>query len=673
MTSIDRRALWNLPILLVGILQGGCLFDRISWSPDGRCVAFIGPNDRNLWLWDTQSKKAEKIQNGEIACCRYLPNGQGILYGLAPQVGKPERDSGKADLHLYNPATRGDVGLVNQIEPISFDVSPDSRLLYYVEETEEKEPYVLRSLALQGGEKGDILSSSANLIYLKVDPTGARALVASESETLNLIELARGNSRILLERAVYQPNWLDPDRIVYISPQIAGGETQKRNDVEVGTLVVHDLTTSSTRELLQDVPVYFPPSVSQGGSSVVVSAFTKSTWGENWQVFRVDPADGHVEVLTDEPFGTGLAAQDPSEGRVAYFTPDFDKQEMAVLRILDRETAEASVAWRDEEERLISAAESLLKTGERSQAEATYLDLLARYPESRLLDVAHFGLILLCLEPPLLDLDQAFGLYGKLRTGELRKEVRPLYWRSRDRMATDPPVDWMRTFGTEDSRQTYEFNTDLTRDLLGLWARWSDDRLYLRIDYNSPQDVTGLTFEDTILLFNVDPNSSANRQIRRGVEWDRGIDRMVIFRHWYENQRQSQYDVEIRNGEGETVSHFQASGFVNPQYPDLEVIDLMADWERQVGSLAISLSREALGLKEDREASIQVCTTKGGIESLKGKELSTELESDTPGACPIADAFGEENTAGRVETDLSSGGPPVVRGVAGVLDLDRVK
>jgi hypothetical protein len=127
--------------------------------------------------------------------------------------------------------------------------------------------------------------------------------------------------------------------------------------------------------------------------------------------------------------------------------------------------------------------------------------------------------------------------------------------------------------------------------------------------------------------------------------------------------------VEIENGKGETISHFQASGFVDPHYPHFEVIDSVNDWENQIGSVVLSLSREILGLKDDRDVSIQVCTVKGGIESLKSKERRTDIDAPDGSRFSVADAFGEENSPERARARTEDDNVFTIRGVAAVLPL----
>lgn len=674
-----HRAQMLLAVLFSTVFLSGCLYERISWSPDGQHVAYVGPEYQGLWVWDLETRKAEKVQRGEVYCCKFLPDGKGLLYGLAHQgsvvSGRWGGEESAIDVHVCDIQSGGDRGLVNGILPYNFDVSPDGEDLFFITEDEATELHRFQKLRISNtGEKTEILSATTVLGFPRVHPNGSLALVATGTPSIDLVYLNEGRSETLARREAAWSDWVDEERFVYIAPPPGEVEAPEVDGITAGSLYLYSLANSTTKEIARFVPTYLPPSVALDGQSVFVTAFTGERRGGSWQVVRVDLTTGETQVCTDEVFGTGLVQVGPEGRRVAYLAADLQDGEMRTLRILDLESSETVTAWRDEEERLIAAAEGFVKIGELAQAEATYVDLLNRFPDSRFGDLVHYSLVSICTNPLLLDLDRAFEMFDRLRSGALRKQARPFIWREENRVVSDPPEDWIQTYGTPEAVEEYDFNTDLTRDLLGLSALWSDSRLYIRIDFNSPQDLTGLTFQDTVLLLNANLNSTAQHRFDDRVEWDRGVDRVVYLRHWYRNGDKSRYDVEIRNGKGETISHLQASGFEGPNYPHLRVVDSVSDWENQTGSMVLSLSREILGLKGSRDVSIQVCTLKGGIESLKGKERVTGF--DTPGGAilPVADAFGGENSLERTKARIASDGSFTVQGVAGVLPLlDRME
>ncbi|HQQ01069.1 MAG TPA: hypothetical protein PLY86_21645, partial [bacterium] len=222
------------------------------------------------------------------------------------------------------------------------------------------------------------------------------------------------------------------------------------------------------------------------------------------------------------------------------------------------------------------------------------------------------------------------------------------------------------TYGTEDATKQFEFNTDLTRDLLGVWAKWGDEYLYVRIDYNSTRDLQGLVFQDTLLLFDCDSPEEGIREISPSTQWDRGAECRVWFRHWYDNEDKSQYDIEFLDGKGEVKSRFLSSGFPNPNYPYFDIVDTL---QGEQGSVVMAISRKALGsLSKDRKVYLQVCTFKGGIEVHSKKELARVQVLDGHPVCDVADTFGAENTAQRLREDEAQGNPLVIRGFAACLE-----
>ena len=76
-------------VLLFAALLGGCFFERLSWSPDGRYLVFTGGEDGKLWRWDSETEKTEELilqlasENSldppkaveqNVVACRHMPN-----------------------------------------------------------------------------------------------------------------------------------------------------------------------------------------------------------------------------------------------------------------------------------------------------------------------------------------------------------------------------------------------------------------------------------------------------------------------------------------------------------------------------------------------------------------------------------------------------------------------
>lgn len=432
----------------------------------------------------------------------------------------------------------------------------------------------------------------------------------------------------------------------------------------------------------ENVYGYLPLSLSPDGKSVAVTISPDSK-GKTAQVAIVDVKTGEKKILTGEAFasserpdvlvtrGAGFAVFSPDGKQIAYLSPPDVDNEAAMVRILNLETGRKITVWRNEEERLFSVAESLTDSGNAHQALATYRDLLTRFPQTRLAEEACYRMMRLYPESPLADLDKAFEMLEKIKENHgLVEQVAPLFWREQDRLATDPPEDWIQTYGTEASRKAFEFNTDLTRDLRALWVRWGKERLYVRVDYGSNRDLMGLTFQDTLLLFDYDSPGSGFRPISPTTDWDRGAKRQVLVRHWYEAREQSQYDAEIRDRRGEVISRFIGSGFAPPGNPTFDLVHIL---QEDSSSVVYSISRQVLGIADGQKVNMQVCTFKGGIESYKKLEHPRVETMDSRTVCDVADAFGAENTAERIEADLrknpTAGARAIIKGCAATFEV----
>ncbi|MBN1868015.1 hypothetical protein JW916_12075 [Candidatus Sumerlaeota bacterium] len=666
-------ALW-----LVGCFTG----DRISWSADGRSMAFIGPDDKALWVHDTHAGESRRLTGtgtkveGEIMCVRFLPAGTRLLFG--ENIKEDGGDSVRLrSVDVLNPGEFRDV--VAKTEWPSFDVSSDGRKVYAIEEEKDKPPR-LSEIDLASGDRTTVFSSlPAGEGFLSVDPSDKRFLLSAE-EQLILLDRDSATTRLLLsnrkkgdgesEEDFWWPKWVDEAEFLFVQPENEDGE---------GSLVACSLDGPTTRLLCPNVYVFSPISLSADRRSVAVTTYAREQ--ERFQAAVVGVENGDVRIETDEPFNVWFGGLDPAGKRLGFVTGREDDLEDGVVRILDLRSGKKRAVWRNEEERLFAAAEDFAADGDAVQSLAFCRDFLDRFPESRLKDSVRYRMFRLFTEEPLLDLDRAYGVLEEVGTSRLDTEkyleaevVRSL-WPEACRVASDPAGDAITTHSTEAARAEFKFDTDRTRDLRGVWARAGKKRLYVRIDYGSKGDLTGLTFQDTLLVFSrVLSDGSATSgslcRISDGVDWDRPIERSVLVRHWYPADKDSQYDVEIRDATDQIVSRFLVSGFAPPGNALFD-IPISIQNENDEGAVVYSISRDALGLADGRDAAIQVCTSKGGIESLRALERPRETAAASGGRpfCDVADTFGAENTRERIERDVREAAGPgtriVIRGAAG--------
>jgi hypothetical protein len=83
--NVSRIGLGALGLLILAAT--GCLWDLVSWSPDGRFIAFVDKGSGELWRWDTQTESVQRLTMEiddktsrttiatKAAGCRYLPGG----------------------------------------------------------------------------------------------------------------------------------------------------------------------------------------------------------------------------------------------------------------------------------------------------------------------------------------------------------------------------------------------------------------------------------------------------------------------------------------------------------------------------------------------------------------------------------------------------------------------
>jgi len=665
-------------VWMVLVAFTGCFFEKITWSPDGRYVVYSDYDKGKLWRWDSQTGETQAVPLRESATsgkkeaiddsvnsCRYLPSGKQILV-----VTGQGRDNDVCKHYLLDVRT----GLCDRIASdtlLYFDVSSDGNRILYMKTDKEKHRTRLLEYTRRSGER-TLLSSKAELAFPSMDPAGKRILYSGENQGLCLLDSDKGTTRSLLageKRVYYWPRWMDGRTVLYVTKL----EGQKPD--MVGELQAYSLEDKTTRTLCSNVYfMYSPLSFSPDRKSVVVIAARVGAGekideneGKIWQIAAVNIATGEVTWLTNSPFGTLAPVWSPEGKRIAYLNAAV---EGGVLEVLDLETKKTTFTWRNEEEKLLAAAESAAQSGDSAKALAGWKELTERFPNSKMGDAPQYQIAVACLDQPQQDLDAAYQAWRKIGSKHLRDQIRPLFWREEDRVATDPAEDWIQTYGTEAAQTEFKFNTDLTRDLRALWVRCGKERLYVRIDYGSDNDLTGLTFQDTLILLRGEDTRATMRRISPTALWDRPTDRQILIRHWFESGNQSQYDMEILNEKGEIIARYLASGFAPPANPLFEMLYTIPE----TNSVVYAVSRQTLGLENSGNVGIQVCTFKGGIESVKGLEGPRVASVGGRTVCDVADAFGAENTKDRIEADLKAHPHPdaaltVIKGVAGTIKV----
>ncbi|GEM_PF-6589688 len=641
----------------------GCKYPPFSWSPDGKRVAFIGPDDERLWIWDTQNGKATRhARNPDepVKYCQWLLLDDDILLGTGSK--------NESEMKFYKLDIQSDAvyEIADGVEMFTFTVSDDGRYLYYAKEISEDEKryeFYEKDIAHPDTERA-LFQCKEQITFPAIDSSRSRILFSVESKKIYLYEMGQDSPRVLLsdeELGFYWPTWIDDETILFTAA------TDENSDV--GTLYVYSLKERTRREIGRNVYTLGQPSFNPNHRLVAVTMDTENLQEEQRraaistdQTAIIELASGKIVHLTENPFGNVFAIFSPVDNRLLYQSPTEAEDGEGMYHILDPDTKQDMMIWRDDEERLFSTAENFMAKGEFILSLATFKDLLSRFPDTRLKKFIDYNLVEISLLPETEDADLVFASLKELPQN-LRSSAETMIWRDEDRLAEDPAEDWLVRYGTDASHEAFQFNTDAPRDLLGLSIRNGEKKLYLKIDYNSDRDLSGLTLQDTLLLFDYNSPNEGEKQITPTMQWERGAERQIRIGHWFQQGNNSQYDVKIMNEKRDVISHYSASGFANPDYPYFDVVSV--NNENQ-GSIVIGLSKEILNLPEEL-IFVQVCTAKGGLEEFQKLE-KTLAEA---GRCDIADTFGEANTAERIHNEETNDKPGRIAGYACVLDLSK--
>lgn len=637
-------SIFSLNLLLVFALSA-CVTDPASWSPDGRYLAYIGGNDQRLELLDTLTQEHRTLTDAGIIQCRFLANGQEIVYAV--------ETNNKADFYTVNIQSGQSDVLVQQVS-YYFDVSDDGRFFYFLKENESNGTDLWQR-DLSTREDSRLFGKDGEEIQcVDADSTGNRFLLTVDENQIVFWEKGQNDYQLLKKKeegGLFFPQWLDTKRYFYF-------EVEK--DKENGNLMLASLDESNPTKLIENAFIWDLPSLSRDKKSVFV---TQTNEQKNSKLVQVNLENGESKTIVSDLEGSNWAVPDPHGDRIALFSGDGD---LSQVHIYDIKSEKNHRVWRDADERLMAISESLQQSGDNPLAISTARDLIEQYPNSHLVNLAWFRIMQMYLIPPNVDIDKAFDAWNRMpRNSDLANAV---FWNEADRSASDPAEDWITQYCTSEAREKFEMNTDLTRDLLGFSVKWSDKRVFFKIDYNSNRDLSGMTFGDTVILLDFDSPNEGNRKIGDLCEWERGAERTIVLRHWYQNGRESQYNAAVLNSQGENVTQFVASGFAPPNLPHFNVIELQND---DKGSIVLSINKDTLDLQDHKIVNIQVCTLKGGIESFEGKERPLSPLIDGKPVCDVADAFGEDNTAERILNDAKAGNPAVIRGYATKIEVGK--
>lgn len=683
-------------IILTGIIfmLTGCYDQLISWSPDGRYVLYSIPEETELWRWDSKTGKTEEIKllirkgsgdppskpetlHKKIKGSRYISGG-----------AKAAVLTTSDDLYLLDFKT-GLCELVDDSAGSGFYSSEDDEILYYVRQEGDNSKENSTLIEYKNGKKTRLFSKEEEFIHPCPSPDGNYILYGSE-HALGLYDLKEKKSIVLFsdnKGGFVSPRWVNRNEIIYIY--------LPTSDDEYGTLYkasidINNMKISSAPKVLKEgISPLFTISITDYTREIKntenresstlrktepVATVTMATQDKDvFEAAVISINTGNI-ILKSDVLSSAVAPTLSPDGK--YFAYLSGGEDHVLLEILDLKTGSRETVWRNKVEKLFVEAQDLTRAGEFKKALDKYNFIIKEFPDSKILKDVYLNMGNLLLKPEVCDLDDAYGTIEKAGDfNNLPPKLMDYLWRPEDRIAVDPPEDWIQTYGTEKSREIFKFNTDLARDLRGLWMREGKKYLYIRIDYGSNRDLTGLTFQDTLLLFeyNAPDHCCGSRDISKNVQWDRKAHRKVLIRHWYASGTSSQYDLEILDSKDKPVHRCLVSGFEIQDNPYFKYYQSTTKDSHSV-IYAISRGNNALFLHSWaswKKVNIQVCTFKGGIESQRKAEIQRfDPEKDL---IDIADTFGEENNLERIRKDKKGnpGKPVIIKGFAGSITLSE--
>ena len=680
------RKLSLIAIAFLALPFSGCWeFELFSWSPDGRYLVIVDPNENEVWRWDTVKQRPEPIpglKGAEVSRFHFTSNREAIVMGSGfdtSTIFGPDAD-GLVQLNVKD-------GYLFEVPPgaeaESFAVSPDGNWIATVhsangeEEGEENaERYVVAIAPSNDVHKRRILGEfREGLLTPAFDRTGTRLLLTKAIAEDQLPEGVEEGAEILLlefdtdttqvstfvpsfDEFPANPRWVDDDTFAYVRLR------EDDDDDGISALMLMSLDGGDPELIHEHAFYYFPPSISPDGTTIVFSAALNpetsldQVMQSSVQLMAHNLETKEKTVLTDEPFGAYAGKFHPTKNRIAYGTGD----DPISVRILDLDTGRRQIVWRDEEEQLFAAGERLVETGDIGLALANYDELLHRFPKSGFRSRTFYRKMNIHLDSTLNEFDQAVSAFEELSYGDLRPQARELLWQQPDAEASDPSDDLLRRYKTDESEAEFEHDTDRTRDLTSLAAKWTPKRLYLKIGFDSSYDLGGSVFQDLVLLFHDDRKPDATHKATPVVDWEHPATRTVIVRHWHKAGKV--YDLDVLNDAGEPIAKFAVSGIDAPSFPLFDIFDVISNTDGDGGTIMCWLDLDAIGLRSNRDYDLQVCTVKGGIESYKGVERPREESG-----WDIADAFGDSNTKERIDSELAAGKKPILQGHALTLHI----
>ncbi len=627
----------NRSLILAALLLctlTGC-WELLSWSPDGRYLAFVIPQSGEVWRWDTQRESAQSLPTSDAVKVEYLDTPDRLLV-----IRDSGGDDAGVDVGLLN-TTEGSWNFITRIEdPYFYCVSRDGKSLYTVEQRGESGGCALVERPIDKPEDARDLVVSPTQLAMPFAGTPSQGILiasvnAEESHQIQRVYAAPPGSapEILIEsseKEIWLPMWLNDNALLFLRE----GET----DDEWAELVHYTLSSKSERVLYGLVYPYVRPSLHPNGKRLLVSAIPhnrveamRADWLSSIQLLEIEIDSGNVRQLTNETFGAALGAYNPKSNSVAYLSPPDLESNSANIRILNLETGEKTTVWRNGMERQFAAAEALYESGKLGLATATY-DALAEWdPGAEQSTLARYRLAELALSAPSPDVDRAHAYIDALDS-DWTAQALNMFWTPQSVIARDADTVKPALLAPEDNLEPSAAPVYDAYDIETLSARWSDDWLYLRVEINHPTEVDLAYLRPLVLLFDDAANDAGTHETVPGITWERQATRQVILKAWRAAGEDSEYDIAFLDESGAAFAQIATKGIVLENTGPIRHLGTHA-LRPNHSAIDLAIARDALGLSPRDEAPravyIQVCAFAPNADALSIADTFDAGEDET--------------------------------------------
>lgn len=326
-------------ILLLAL--AACLPDRATWSPDGKTLYYVCPEDGALAARNVETGETKRLfhdPSAKVSFC-FAAGKSGAVYFTTERRG-PDPNNPLHDLSVVTP--KGDVkrDVLKEIAPEGgMAASADGSRAFCVKGDRDKKICELWEIDLAGD------SATAKKIfaqtgkggggdfgYLCATADGSKVLLTFETG-IGEFEVKSGKVDMIVKAtkefpAMYGVYAMGETAVAYIESR---PKKEKPDEASgLGRLALIDLKDKSIRRLAEGVPILRRPMLDATGTTAYI---TRADMGgaekelemdsapiSKIQVEAIDLKSGAAKKLTDDPQGGEWPAPDPTGKWLAYFS-----------------------------------------------------------------------------------------------------------------------------------------------------------------------------------------------------------------------------------------------------------------------------------------------------------------------------------------------------------------